>query len=66
MLQAIEKLTKQVITQQVLPGYEHDPKMNHSSKKADAEEERVQKVASRNKQLAKEKAKLRSQLLGKK
>lgn len=66
MLQAIEKLTKQVITQQVLPGYEHDPKMNHSSKKADAEEERVQKVASRNKQLAKEKAKLRAQLLGKK
>ena len=66
MLQAIEKLTKQVISQQVLPGYEHDPKMNHSSKKADAEEERVQKVASRNKQLAKEKAKLRSQLLGKK
>ncbi|WP_233080455.1 DEAD/DEAH box helicase [Rheinheimera soli] len=66
MLQAIEKLTKQVITQQVVPGYEHDPKMNHSSKKADAEEERVQKVASRNKQLAKEKAKLRSQLLNKK
>ena len=66
MLQAIEKLTKQVITQQVIPGYEHDPKMNHSSKKADAEEERVQKVASRNKQLAKEKAKLRSQLVGKK
>lgn len=66
MLQAIEKLTKQVITQQVLPGYEHDPKMNHSSKKAEAEEERVQKVASRNKQLAKEKAKLRAQLLGKK
>jgi ATP-dependent RNA helicase RhlE len=66
MLQAIEKLTKQVITQQVVPGYEHDPKMNHSSKKADAEEERVQKVASRNKQLAKEKAKLRSQLVNKK
>ncbi|WP_127020761.1 DEAD/DEAH box helicase [Rheinheimera mangrovi] len=66
MLQAIEKLTKQVITQQVVPGYEHDPKMNHSSKKADAEEVRVQKVASRNKQLAKEKAKLRSQLLNKK
>ena len=66
MLQAIEKLTKQVITQQVVPGYEHDPKMNHSSKKADAEEERVQKVASRNKQLAKEKAKLRSQLVSKK
>jgi ATP-dependent RNA helicase RhlE len=66
MLQAIEKLTKQVITQQVVPGYEHDPKMNHSSKKADAEEERVQKVASRNKQLAKEKAKLRSQAMGKK
>jgi ATP-dependent RNA helicase RhlE len=65
MLQAIEKLTKQVITQQVVPGYEHDPKMNHSSKKADAEE-RVQKVASRNKQLAKEKAKLRSQAMGKK
>jgi ATP-dependent RNA helicase RhlE len=66
MLQAIEKLTKQVITQQVVPGYEHDPKMNHSSKKADAEEERVQKVASRNKQLAKEKAKLRAQAMGKK
>ena len=66
MLQAIEKLTKQVIVQQVIPGYEHDPKMNHSSKKADAEEERVQKVASRNKQLAKEKAKLRSQAMGKK
>lgn len=66
MLQAIEKLTKQVIMQQVVPGYEHDPKMNHSSKKADAEEERVQKVASRNKQLAKEKAKLRSQLVNKK
>ncbi|MDF3124114.1 DEAD/DEAH box helicase [Rheinheimera sp. 1928-s] len=66
MLQAIEKLTKQVIVQQVIPGYEHDPKMNHSSKKADAEEERVQKVASRNKQLAKEKAKLRSQLVNKK
>ncbi|RVT46119.1 DEAD/DEAH box helicase [Rheinheimera sediminis] len=66
MLQAIEKLTKQVIVQQVIPGYEHDPKMNHSSKKADAEEDRVQKVASRNKQLAKEKAKLRSQLVNKK
>jgi ATP-dependent RNA helicase RhlE len=66
MLQAIEKLTKQLIPQQVLPGYEHDPKMNHSSKKADAEEERQQKVISRNKQLAKEKAKLRAQLLGKK
>lgn len=66
MLQVIEKITKQVIAQQVLPGYEHDPKMNHSSKKADAEEERVQKIASRNKLLAKEKAKLRSQLVGKK
>ena len=41
MLRQIETMIRQVIEQQVLPGYEHNPKFNHSSKakedQADAE-----------------------------
>jgi ATP-dependent RNA helicase RhlE len=69
MLTQIEKLIKQVIEQQVLPGYEHNPKFNHSSKAkedlADAEV-KMKKKTSNNKKLSIEKAKLRAIALGKK
>lgn len=71
MLKEIEQLIKQVITQQVLPGYEHDPRFNHSSKgthKSAEEQEAavVKKKMSNNKKLSIEKAKLRAIALGKK
>lgn len=71
MLKEIEQLIKQVITQQVLPGYEHDPRFNHSSKgthKSAEEQEAavVKKKVSNNKKLSIEKAKLRAIALGKK
>lgn len=69
MLQQIEKLIKQLIEQQVLPGYEHNPKFNHSSKakeeQADAEV-KMKKTLSNNRKLSIEKAKLRAIALGKK
>jgi ATP-dependent RNA helicase RhlE len=71
MLKDIELLTKQVITQQVLPGYEHDPRFNHSSKgthKAADEQEEIKpkKKFSNNRKLSQEKARLRAELTGKK
>lgn len=73
MLQAIEKLTHQVIPQQVLAGYEHDPRFNHSSKgthKANPDEGwdevKPKKKVSNSKKLSQEKARLRAELLGKK
>lgn len=71
MLKEIELLTKQVITQQVLPGYEHDPRFNHSSKgthKAADEQDEVKpkKKFSNNRKLSQEKARLRAELTGKK
>jgi len=71
MLKEIELLTKQVITQQVFPGYEHDPRFNHSSKgthKAADEQDDVKpkKKFSNNRKLSQEKARLRAELTGKK
>ncbi len=71
MLKEIELLIKQVIPQQVLPGYEHDPRFNHSSKGThqSAEEQeaaKVKKKLSNNRKLSIEKAKLRAIALGKK
>jgi len=71
MLSQIEQLIKQVITQQVLPGYEHDPRFNHSSKgthKGPAEDEMAapKKKMSNSRKLSQEKARLRAELLGKK
>ncbi|WP_031568526.1 DEAD/DEAH box helicase [Rheinheimera texasensis] len=71
MLKEIELLTKQVITQQVFPGYEHDPRFNHSSKgthKAADEQDEVKpkKKFSNNRKLSQEKARLRAELTGKK
>lgn len=74
MLQAIEKLTHQVIPQQVLPGYEHDPRFNHSSKgthKANPvddgwDEVKPKKKVSNSRKLSQEKTRLRAELLGKK
>lgn len=74
MLQAIEKLTHQVIQQQVLPGYEHDPRFNHSSKgthKANPVDDgwddvKPKKKVSNSRKLSQEKARLRAELLGKK
>lgn len=71
MLKEIELLIKQVITQQVLPGYEHDPRFNHSSKgthKSAEEQEssQVKKKLSNNRKLSIEKSKLRAIALGKK
>ena len=73
MLKSIELLIKQVIPQQVLPGYEHDPRFNHSSKgthKGPAEpsddELPAKKKFSHNRKLSQEKARLRAELLGKK
>lgn len=71
MLKEIELLTKQVITQQVLPGYEHDPRFNHSSKgthkAADEQDEmKPKKKFSNNRKLSQEKARLRAELTGKK
>jgi ATP-dependent RNA helicase RhlE len=69
MLATIERLIKQVIPQQVLPGYEHDPRFNHSSKgthKAAEEDKTPRKTASANRRLSQEKARLRAELLGKK
>ena len=71
MLKEIELLTKHVITQQVFPGYEHDPRFNHSSKgthKAADEQDEVKpkKKFSNNRKLSQEKARLRAELTGKK
>lgn len=71
MLSQIEQLIKQVITQQVLPGYEHDPRFNHSSKgthKGPAGDEMAapKKKMSNSRKLSQEKARLRAELLGKK
>lgn len=70
MLSSIEQLIKQVISQQVLPGYEHDPRFNHSSKgthKGPAEDElKPKKKLSNSRKLSQEKARLRAELLGKK
>ncbi|WP_348733634.1 DEAD/DEAH box helicase [Rheinheimera texasensis] len=71
MLKEIELLTKQVITQQVFPGYDHDPRFNHSSKgthKAADEQDEVKpkKKFSNNRKLSQEKARLRAELTGKK
>jgi ATP-dependent RNA helicase RhlE len=71
MLKEIELLTKQVITQQVFAGYEHDPRFNHSSKgthKAADEQDEVKpkKKFSNNRKLSQEKARLRAELTGKK
>jgi ATP-dependent RNA helicase RhlE len=69
MLSQIEKMIKQVIEQQVLPGYEHNPKFNHSSKakedQADAEV-KMKKTLSNSRKLSIEKSKLRAIALGKK
>ena len=69
MLRQIEKMIQQVIEQQVLPGYEHNPKFNHSSKakeeQADAEV-KMKKTLSNSRKLSIEKSKLRSIALGKK
>jgi len=71
MLKEIELLTKQVITQQVFPGYEHDPRFNHSSKgthKAadEQDDDKPKKKFSNNRKLSQEKARLRAELTGKK
>lgn len=71
MLHSIEQLIKQVIAQQVLPGYEHDPRFNHSSKgthkgPADDDEMKPKKKMSNSRKLSQEKARLRAELLGKK
>lgn len=69
MLRQIETLIRQVIEQQVLPGYEHNPKFNHSSKAKEAEadaEVKMKKTHSSNRKLSIEKAKLRAIALGKK
>lgn len=69
MLRQIETLIRQVIEQQVLPGYEHNPKFNHSSKAKEAEadaEVKMKKTLSSNRKLSIEKAKLRAIALGKK
>ena len=71
MLKEIELLTKQVIAQQVFPGYEHDPRFNHSSKgthKAADEQDEIKpkKKFSNNRKLSQEKARLRAELTGKK
>jgi len=65
MLHKIEQLTRQVIPQQVLPGYEHNPALNHQSPGQD-KDGAVKKAPSRNRQMSREKAKLRAQALGKK
>ena len=69
MLRQIEKMIQQVIEQQVLPGYEHNPKFNHSSKakeeQADAEV-KMKKTLSNSRKLSIEKSKLRAIALGKK
>ena len=65
MLRSIEKLTRQVLQPEVLPGYEHDPSLNHRSSQAESAVA-TKKAPSRNRQLSKEKAKLRAQALGKK
>ncbi|WP_337879614.1 DEAD/DEAH box helicase [Rheinheimera sp.] len=65
MLRSIEKLTRQVLQPQVLPGYEHDASLNHRSTKPE-QAHSGKKLPSRNRQLSKEKAKLRAQALGKK
>ncbi|WP_419571663.1 DEAD/DEAH box helicase [Rheinheimera sp.] len=65
MLRSIEKLTRQVLQPEVLPGYEHDPSLNHRSSQAESAVS-TKKAPSRNRQLSKEKAKLRAQALGKK
>lgn len=69
MLRQIETLIRHVIEQQVLPGYEHNPKFNHSSKAKEAEadaEVKMKKTLSNNRKLSIEKAKLRAIALGKK
>ncbi len=71
MLKDIELLTKQVISQQVFPGYEHDPRFNHSSKgthKAadEQDDDKPKKKFSNNRKLSQEKARLRAELTGKK
>ena len=69
MLGQIEMLIKQVIEQQVLPGYEHNPKFNHSSKAKDEQadaEVKMKKTQSNNRKLSIEKSKLRAKALGKK
>lgn len=71
MLHSIEQLIKQVIGQQVLPGYEHDPRFNHSSKGThkgplDDDESKPKKKMSNSRKLSQEKARLRAELLGKK
>lgn len=66
MLRSIEKLTRQILEPKVLPGYEHDPRLNHRSTSSSQEYSVKKKPASRNKELSKEKAKLRAKALGKK